>query len=527
MSSFPQFPRSDKFNPALFASDTDTFTLASADLRYVRIGSDAFLSNVSCSSLTINGTLADLTPIIGVTAGIASGSKALVLDSSLNIVGINNITSTGIISSEYTNNTTSQLTYQSWSNTIGTPITVQLNMSNGGPVFGTTTNHFFRLISNNAERIRINAGGNVSIGNTNNTYKLDITGTTMIDSLKIRGNSSCPSFTLQNFDGVGGFDSGLRLAPDADALLTYQNIGIWSPAFAQCAMHISFNGQNCVHLRPQSNADVNQPMPNTGLCVGNNAIVRGGVIVSSMPLSNTNNYTPQCALRVIGNNNYLDGSYQKIAEFCNSTYGNTLTIQCSTSTGPVFFGTTTASDIRFGTANSTSMILTTTDHLLIGTSTDIAPLTVNGTSTYTVISIATNTYRYNLTNNTYSNLGGGPQSFSISAFFSSNILVNGGSVYATSDRRLKRDIKPLDFELAHYMKLEPVSYSYKNEDQTRIGLIAQDVLKVCGEMVGFSENKNMKEEQEGDPVGAQLGVDYNQLAVMNCSALKKVITELQ
>ena len=91
MSSFPQFPRSDKFNPALFDANTDIFTLASADVRYVRIGSDAYLNAVRCSSLTINGVLADLSFITGITAGTAQASKAVVLDSGRNITGIQGI----------------------------------------------------------------------------------------------------------------------------------------------------------------------------------------------------------------------------------------------------------------------------------------------------------------------------------------------------------------------------------------------------------------------------------------------------
>lgn len=71
MSSSPQLKPSDKFNPALLDANTDIFTLASADVRYVRIGSDAYLNAVQCSSLTINGVLADLSFITGITVGIA------------------------------------------------------------------------------------------------------------------------------------------------------------------------------------------------------------------------------------------------------------------------------------------------------------------------------------------------------------------------------------------------------------------------------------------------------------------------
>jgi hypothetical protein len=533
-----------KFNPENFKQATDALTLEDADLRYLRLtggsisGSLVIGGNLDIQTLSVNGgsalDLSGLSYITGITAGIASGSKAVVLNSNLDIVGINNITTTGLISSGYTNNTATLQTYQQWTNTIGTPITVELDISNVGASIGTTTGHPFRLISNNIERVRVNATtGNVSIGNTFDTYKLDVSGTTMTTSLKIRqtgsGNTDVPSFTIDTSSAAGY--SGLRIAPDATNLLNLSCMGFWNSGYSILTMYVANNGtQNCVHLRPQNSADVAVSMLSTGLCVGNNAIIRGGLIVSSMPLNNSNNTVVQSKVRVIGDPSLVDGSYQKVAEFCNSLYTNTLSIQCSSTTnGPIFIGSQNASDLRFGTQNTTSMVLTTTDHLLIGTTTDAAPLTVNGTSTYTVVPFATNTYRFPIsTGGSSTNLGGGPVSFSISAYFSSNILVQGGSVYTTSDRRLKRDIKPIEFDLDHYLKLEPVSYMYKNEDQPRLGLIAQDVMKVCSEMVGFSENENLKKETDDDPEdGVQYTVDYNQLSVINTAAIKLLIDRVK
>lgn len=532
MSSSPQLKPSDKFNPALFDANTDIFTLASADVRYVRIGSDAYLNAVQCSSLTINGVLADLSFITGITVGTAQASKAVVLNGSRNISNINNIGSTGLISNSFTNNSATLQTYQSWTNTSTIPVIAEMDISNVGASIGTTTSHPFRLISNNTERVRVNATtGNVSIGNTFDTYKLDVSGATMTTSLKIRemgggGSTNAPSFTIENSNG-SGFTGGLRISADSQNLLNVSNIGFWSPAFNTLIMYLSSTSQNCVHMRPQSGADVNVNMLNTGLCCGNNAIVRGGLIVSGMPLTNTNNTNPQTKLRVIGDTDYVDGSYQKVAEFCNSLYGNTLSIQCSTTLGgPIYLGGLNGSDLRFGTSNSTTMMLTDTGHLLIGTTSDVAPLVVSGSSTLTISSITTTSYRYNVSSNSWTNLGTGPVSFSISAYFSSNIFVQN-SVYTTSDRRLKDDIKPLDITLDHYEKLKPVSYRYRNETNTKLGLLAQDVMKVCSEMVGYSENEKMKKETEDDIEGYQYTVDYSQLSVMNTVAIKKLIAELK
>lgn len=532
---------------------------------------------ISTTQISIGGSVLDITNasfLTGITAGVAQASKALVSDSSRNITNINNLSSTGLISisrndsstmisSSFVNNTSSLNTLQQWTNNLATPITAELDISNIGVSIGTLTNHPFRLLSNGQNRlwvaetglVGINTNGpayqldvngsfnatsinggrtilssNVSIGNTNNTYPLDISGTTMTTAFKIRqtgsGTTEAPNFTIDNTSSAGY--SGLRIAPDATNLLNLSNIGFWNAGYSTLTAYIVNNAnQNCVHMRPSNAADVSSPIPNVGLCCGNNAIIRGGLIVSSMPLSNSNNYVPTTKLKVIGDTNYLDGGYQKVAEFCTSTYGNTLSIQCSsTAGGPIYLGGLNGSDLRFGTSNSTSMMLTDTGHLLVGTTTDVAPFVVSGSSTYTVVPFATTTYRFNVATNTYSNLGGGPVSFSISAYFSSNIFVQN-SIYTTSDRRLKDNIKPLDITLDHYNQLKPVSYKYKNESITKLGLIAQDCLSVCSEIVGYSENEKMKKETEDDIEGYQYTVDYSQLSVMNCSAIKKLIDRVK
>ncbi|KAF4145502.1 Chaperone of endosialidase, partial [Phytophthora infestans] len=140
----------------------------------------------------------------------------------------------------------------------------------------------------------------------------------------------------------------------------------------------------------------------------------------------------------------------------------------TTTANAVYMGTVTNNDVRF--------------ILGIGTSSPACPLHVSGTNaTYSIGAGGTATaYLYQVAGGTYSNLGLGPYSATLSALFTGSILVKTG-VYAESDRRRKTDINPINITLAHYDKLNPVSYRYKEEDNFKLGLIAQEAMQVSQE----------------------------------------------
>ena len=527
MSSFPQFPRSDKFNPALFASDTDTFTLASADLRYVRIGSDAFLSNVSCSSLTINGSVLDVAPITGITYGTAQADKAIVLDSFRDISDVNNINSTGRFSMV---NTDYGLSHRY--STGGTCELISYN-SGSDATFGTYSNHPFSLTTNFIPRVTINSGGNVSIGNANNTYKLDVEGTLMTNGLKIRSTGSLnfdtPNFTIRARNGAG-FDSGLQIAADAQGLLNVSNIGFWSSAFATPILYLSSYNQACAHFRPLA-TDIGQTMPDVGLCCGDNAIFRDGVIISSMPLSNTNNKNPQTKLRVIGDSNYLDGSYQKVAEFCNQTYTNTLSIQCSTTSGdPVFLGTTTNSELRLGVNNSTRMTIDTSGYVGIGTSSPRCPLEVANSQLVALnLNMLSTVYRKR-TDSSALETSTNQVNYNFSCWLSEYLYCK--AVAMVSDKRMKTDI--IDINQEHvsrfYEVIKPKTYYFKsNPTKIEYGIIAQECIKEnYMDLISVIPNDEMKvEDEEVDIGGVQFGIDYQKITIFNMTTIQSLLKEIK
>lgn len=98
--------------------------------------------------------------------------------------------------------------------------------------------------------------------------------------------------------------------------------------------------------------------------------------------------------------------------------------------------------------------------------------------------------------------------------FSSSITAN--RFIETSDRRLKKFIKPLKNALDVVKSLVGVSYVRKDTDEHEIGFIAQDVKRVLPELVS----------QHGE----YLGVNYSRIVAVLVEALKeqdKRITDLE
>ncbi|GMF37081.1 unnamed protein product [Phytophthora lilii] len=104
--SLPPIINSPLFNSSYVNSSNGYLTLTTGDQRYLRLGGVGTLSalnvigNMNCGSLSINGSSLDLSGlgyVSGVTPGAASASKALVLDSSSNISGINSLQTTSLV----------------------------------------------------------------------------------------------------------------------------------------------------------------------------------------------------------------------------------------------------------------------------------------------------------------------------------------------------------------------------------------------------------------------------------------------
>ncbi len=96
-------------------------------------------------------------------------------------------------------------------------------------------------------------------------------------------------------------------------------------------------------------------------------------------------------------------------------------------------------------------------------------------------------------------------------YFNGNVY--GPAFYYSSDRRLKKEIGPLSYGISAIEQLEPVRYKWKSNNKTDIGLIAQDVKKIIPEIV--------TKDDEG-----YYRIDYSKLTVVLINAVKELNEKL-
>lgn len=90
-------------------------------------------------------------------------------------------------------------------------------------------------------------------------------------------------------------------------------------------------------------------------------------------------------------------------------------------------------------------------------------------------------------------------------------------VFISSDRRLKKNIAPINLKVARqFLNVQPVVYHKREQadnDMLNFGYIAQDIMKnSIGELLCHVDNDNMKIEEAGDIPGIQFNVQYDKIA---------------
>jgi hypothetical protein len=111
-----------------------------------------------------------------------------------------------------------------------------------------------------------------------------------------------------------------------------------------------------------------------------------------------------------------------------------------------------------------------------------------------------------------------------------NTLYTQNPVNASSDRKLKKDIKELDYGLEELMKLRPVAYKWKeatvgsvsiplDERELKFGLVGQEVEKVIPEVVGTHSLKKSKSNSD------KLEYTKKEILSMNYAALLPLLVK--
>jgi hypothetical protein len=108
---------------------------------------------------------------------------------------------------------TQRLTVNSSMDVTDGTITTRLSQASGAALIGTSTNHAFFFMTNDSERMRLDASGNLGVGTTSPSYRLDVNGfdaTARINSSTAGGNSA-----LRFLNGTG--NNASILFGDTDA----------------------------------------------------------------------------------------------------------------------------------------------------------------------------------------------------------------------------------------------------------------------------------------------------------------------
>ena len=90
----------------------------------------------------------------------------------------------------------------------------------------------------------------------------------------------------------------------------------------------------------------------------------------------------------------------------------------------------------------------------------------------------------------------------------------------SSDKRLKKNIKPIENALEKIQKLEGVEFTWKDSQTKNVGLIAQNVEKIFPELVVTSEIDGMKSVQYGNLVAPLIEAIKTQQSHINALKLE-------
>ena len=315
---------------------------------------------------------------------------------------------------------------------------------------------------NNAEKVRITAAGNVSIGNTNDTYKLDVTGTGRFTGALTMGtpNSSVKAVVLWPYSDNA-----------ASRSWTWVNdqIAYGDMMLSQSTTQTGSSYVQRMYFSASGNVGIGTTSPSQKLSVG--TIVGTGVASSS----------PTCITLDDSFGNNTVGTNFKLKIFQDNAT-NRYGLGVSDGLFEIVAGSTGAMGFFTNGANE-RMRITSGGNAGIGTTSPNARFHVKGidatSSNNNIFFESTTNLLLRIRNDGYTITGDASASpINNTTGSAANMFIDiyGGLGRSTSSLKYKKDVRNYDKGIIDVMKIRPVYYRGKNDgDKQFAGLIAEEI----------------------------------------------------
>lgn len=561
MSSYPYIPFTNKFNPNDFTEIDGSLSLADADLRYFKIsggtitGFCTFLNSLDViGTLSINSVPINLSLISGVTAGTPVASKVLSLDASSNING--NITVIGDINTSTILRVQRTSNGQSFNSTNGTSSCVLYHFNNADAYFGTSTSNNLVFQTFNTARMTINGStGAISGISSLSTTSLIVNGVS-INSSDIAYLSGITVGTVTASKAIvvdANKDiSGLNIISSNGIVLTPTTYTLTSPNIPGCLWRTNSSRLSAFREIDTNNwswgysggglwNDILVMSNSTYRITVNGDLNYTGSLRSSgtVVLDSSRNLT--CNSASVRNNSQTSGTrveYLSIGRETGSDYG-AWSLQN-------YYQSATSQQANYCTFTpSLKTSLTSGYGICVNQSGQVSFQDVNAGSGAGGIKTAANIIGCvdiygGKTNNISSGHGylqpdsGSPADYNGSSvstrcgLFVENAIWTADQVYASSDRRLKRNIEPIELlEAKRLLNVNAVSYRLKRDKfdnfKKNIGFIAQDVIENgLDKLVSYCPNNN----KDDFPEGYNYGIEYNRVSIYLLELIKDLYKQI-